>query len=49
MAGLLSMTREVPLIHPGIILAEDWLAPLGLSQYALAKAIGVPPIRLQPP
>ena len=36
---MITMTREVPLIHPGIILAEDWLAPLGLSQYALAKAI----------
>ncbi len=40
------MTREVPLIHPGIILLEDWLKPLGLSQYALAKAIGVPPRRI---
>lgn len=40
------MTREVPLIHPGVILAEDWLKPLGLSQYALAKAIGVPPRRI---
>jgi addiction module HigA family antidote len=40
------MTREVPLIHPGVILAEDWLAPLGLSQYALAKAIDVPPRRI---
>jgi len=40
------MTREVPLIHPGVILAEDWLKPFGLSQYALAKAIGVPPRRI---
>ena len=40
------MTREVPLIHPGVILLEDWLTPLGLSQYALAKAIGVPPRRI---
>jgi antitoxin HigA-1 len=40
------MTREVPLIHPGIILLEDWLKPLGLTQYALAKAIGVPPRRI---
>ena len=36
------MTREVPLSHPGVILLEDWLKPLGISQYALAKAIGVP-------
>lgn len=40
------MTRKVPLIHPGVILLEDWLKPMGLSQYALAKAIGVPPRRI---
>ena len=40
------MTREVPLVHPGIILLDDWLKPLGLTQYALAKAIGVPPRRI---
>lgn len=37
------MPREVPLIHPGVILSEDWLKPLGLSQCALAKALDVPP------
>ncbi len=40
------MPREVPLSHPGVILLEDWLKPLGLSQYALAKAIDVPPRRI---
>ena len=40
------MTREVPLSHPGIILLEDWLKPMGISQYALAKAIDVPPRRI---
>lgn len=40
------MAREVPLVHPGVILAEDWLKPLGLTQYALAKAIDVPPRRI---
>lgn len=40
------MLREVPLTHPGVILLEDRLKPLGLSQYALAKAIGVPPRRI---
>jgi len=40
------MSREVPLTPPGEILAEEWLAPMGLSQYALAKAIGVPPRRI---
>ena len=32
--------------HPGEVLQEEWLAPMGLSQYALAKAIGVPPRRI---
>lgn len=40
------MARTVPLVHPGAILLEDWLKPLGISQYALAKAIGVPPRRI---
>ncbi len=40
------MPREVPLVHLGVILAEDWLKPLGLSQYALAKVIGMPPRRI---
>lgn len=38
--------REIPLSHPGEILNEDFLKPLGISQYALAKAIGVPPRRI---
>lgn len=37
---------RLPLIHPGEILNEDFLKPLGLSQYALAKAIDVPPRRI---
>lgn len=32
--------------HPGAVLREDFLKPLGLSQYALAKAIDVPQIRV---
>jgi addiction module HigA family antidote len=32
--------------HPGEVLREDFLKPLGMSQYALAKAIGVPQIRI---
>ena len=32
--------------HPGEVLREDFLKPMGLSQYALAKAIGVPQIRV---
>jgi addiction module HigA family antidote len=33
-------------IHPGEILVEDFMKPLGLSQYRLAKDIGVTPIRI---
>ncbi len=33
-------------IHPGEILREEYLLPLGLSQYRLAKSISVPPRRI---
>lgn len=37
------MAREIAPVNPGEMLQEEFLRPLGLSQYALAKAIGVPP------
>lgn len=33
-------------IHPGEVLREDFLLPLGLSEYRLAMDIGVPPRRI---
>lgn len=33
-------------VHPGEVLLEDFMKPLELSQNALAKAIGVPPRRI---
>ena len=33
-------------IHPGEILLEEFLKPLGISQYRLATAISVPPRRI---
>lgn len=33
-------------IHPGEVLLEEYLGPLGVSQYRLAQAIGVPPRRI---
>ena len=39
------MKKHQP-IHPGEILREDFLLPLGLSEYRLAKDIGVPPRRI---
>jgi addiction module HigA family antidote len=38
--------RKVPPIHPGEILLEEFLAPLGISQYRLAKETSVPPRRI---
>ncbi|MEJ2769463.1 HigA family addiction module antitoxin [Mycetohabitans sp. B46] len=40
------MTREVPLAMPSEILAREWLDPMGISQYALAKAIEELPRRI---
>lgn len=33
-------------IHPGEVLLEDFMKPLGLSQYRVAKDIGVPTLRI---
>lgn len=33
-------------IHPGEVLLEDFMKPLGLSQYRLAQDIGVSPMRI---
>jgi len=38
--------RDMPPIHPGEILREEFLKPLNLSVYALAKALGVPAPRI---
>ena len=37
---------RLPPIHPGEILLEEFLRPLGISQYRLAKDVGVPPRRI---
>ncbi len=36
----------LPPIHPGEVLLEDFMKPLGLSQYRVAKDIGVPALRI---
>lgn len=38
--------NKLPAIHPGEILQEEFLEPMGLSRNALAKAIGVTPARI---
>lgn len=39
-------SEKLPPIHPGEVLWEDFMKPLGLSQYRVAKDIGVSPIRI---
>ncbi|MFO7484207.1 HigA family addiction module antitoxin [Oceanibaculum nanhaiense] len=36
----------LPNPHPGVILLQEFLEPMGLSQTRLAKAVGVPPRRI---
>ena len=40
------MSKRLPNIHPGEVLAEEFLVPLGLSQNALARSLCVPPRRI---
>jgi antitoxin HigA-1 len=39
-------TKKPTPVHPGEILLEEFLQPMGISQYALAKAIAAPPRRI---
>ncbi len=40
------MTKAHAPIHPGEVLLEEFLRPLGISQSRVARAIGVPPRRI---
>ena len=40
------MTKKLKPISPGEILREEFLKPMGISQYRLAKEIGVPAQRI---
>jgi len=42
----MSTEKLLPPIHPGEILMEEFLEPMGISQYRLAKDISVPPRRI---
>jgi len=42
----MAMKNGLRPIHPGEILREDFLAPLGMSAHALAKALHVTPARV---
>ncbi len=52
-SSIITRKREDPIveekmspIHPGEILKEDFMAPMGISQYLLARDIGVDPRRI---
>lgn len=38
--------KKLPNIHPGTVLAEEFLTPMGISAYRLAKDIGIPQTRV---
>src|SRR5437660_12852801 len=38
--------QKLPPVHPGEVLLEEFLSPLGISQYRLAKDTSVPPRRI---
>ncbi len=42
----MTSATTMPPIHPGEVLMEDYLEPLGITQHRLAIAIGVPPRRI---
>jgi addiction module HigA family antidote len=41
------MPKKLPPLHPGEVLRDEFLMPLGLSPGALAKAMGVPRTRVE--
>ena len=38
--------RKLPNVHPGEVLLQEFLIPMGISQNSLAGSIGVPPRRI---
>src|SRR5262249_42829676 len=50
-SGLSFRAREMPKklrpVHPGAVLREDFLQPMNLTPYAVARACGVPRTRIE--
>jgi addiction module HigA family antidote len=40
------MRKRLPPVHPGEVLLEEFLKPLRITQYRLAKGLNVPPRRI---
>jgi addiction module HigA family antidote len=41
------MAKRLPPLHPGEVLREEFLRPMNLSAYAVARAVGVPRTRIE--
>ena len=41
------MAKRLRYVHPGEVLREDYLVPMKLAPYTLAKALGVPRTRIE--
>ena len=41
------MAKKLPPVHPGEVLREEFLSPMNLSPYAVARAVGVPRTRIE--
>ena len=41
------MAKRLPTVHPDEVLREEFLGPMGLTAYAVAKVIGVPRTRTE--
>src|SRR5450432_950395 len=46
-AKKLVIVTSLPPLHPGEVLREEFLKPMGLTPYAVAKACGVPRTRIE--
>src|SRR5438270_10347039 len=45
-SSITTKSSKLPPVHPGEVLAEEFLKPMGISQYRLAKEVSVPPRRI---
>jgi len=41
------MSKKVSAVHPGEVLREEFLVPMKLSPYAVARVVGVPRTRIE--
>jgi addiction module HigA family antidote len=44
---LLLMSKKLSAVHPGEVLREEFLVPMKLSPYAVARVVGVPRTRIE--